>query len=357
MRWDVFCRVIDNHGDLGVCLRLARALHRRGETVRLWADDLRALAWMDPALTAGVDDALRVLPWPADDAPAAVPGDVVVEAFGCDPPPAFVAAMAARAAPPVWINLEYLSAEATAERCHGLPSPQMAGPGRGLTKWFYYPGFTSATGGLIREPDATAPALPPWAAAGAAPQAGEQVVTLFCYPQPAALAALVTALLRVRADAAVLLLASPGAGVAAAAALPPAPGLRVHALPWLSQPDYDTLLQAADLNLVRGEDSFVRAQWAGRPFLWHIYPQHDGVHRDKLEAFLARHLATAPDALAGAVGGWMRAWNGFAPAPAAQPEATAWSAHARAWRDTLVAGPELVHGLTTFARARGPAAG
>lgn len=352
MRWDVFCRVIDNHGDLGVCLRLARALHRRGETVRLWADDLRALSWMDPTVAAGGDDGLRVLPWPADDAPAAVPGDVVVEAFGCDPPAAFVAAMATRATPPVWINLEYLSAEASAERCHGLPSPQMAGPGRGLTKWFYFPGFTAATGGLIREPDATAPAPPPWAAVGTAPHAPERVVTLFCYPQPPALQALLQA-----SDRPTLLLAAPGAGAAAAATLPAQPGLRVHAMPWLSQLDYDALLHAADLNLVRGEDSFVRAQWTGRPFLWHIYPQHDGVHHDKLKAFLARHLAAAPAAVAASVDPWMRAWNGFAPAPAGLPDATAWSAHARAWRDTLAAGPELVHGLMAFARARGTGAG
>ena len=31
MLWDLFCRVIDNHGDLGVCWRLARDLAARGE--------------------------------------------------------------------------------------------------------------------------------------------------------------------------------------------------------------------------------------------------------------------------------------------------------------------------------------
>ena len=27
LRWDIFCRVIDNHGDMGVSRRLARQLH------------------------------------------------------------------------------------------------------------------------------------------------------------------------------------------------------------------------------------------------------------------------------------------------------------------------------------------
>ena len=92
-RWDLFCRVIDNHGDLGVCWRLACDLAGRGAEVRLWIDDASALNWMAPQGAPGVE----VLPWrdPQDDE---VPGDVVVEAFGCDPPAAFVARMAARAA-------------------------------------------------------------------------------------------------------------------------------------------------------------------------------------------------------------------------------------------------------------------
>ncbi len=52
------------------------------------------------------------------------------------------------------------------------------------------------------------------------------------------------------------------------------------------QSDYDHLLWCCDFNLVRGEDSFLRAQWAARPFLWHIYPQADAAHLEKLTAFL-----------------------------------------------------------------------
>jgi len=120
MQWDLFCRVIDNHGDLGVCWRLAADLASRGETVRLWVDDPLALHWMAPGhetTTPGV----TVLRW-AEPLAEVDPGDVVIEAFGCDPPPAFVDSMARRI--PVWINLEYLSAEDYVERNHGLPSPQ-----------------------------------------------------------------------------------------------------------------------------------------------------------------------------------------------------------------------------------------
>ena len=63
--WDIFCRVIDNHGDLGVCVRLARQLAARGVSVRLWVDDASALAWMAPDVAQGSCPGLSVLPWDA----------------------------------------------------------------------------------------------------------------------------------------------------------------------------------------------------------------------------------------------------------------------------------------------------
>ena len=152
--WDIFCRVIDNHGDLGVCWRLARRLVALGHRVRLWTDDERALAWMTTPAERAALSALVVRLW-RDPEPTDTVGDVVVEAFGCDPPEAFVCAMAQRAqagAAPVWINLEYLSAEGYVERCHALPSRVQCGPATGWDKWFFYPGFTAATGGPLREP-------------------------------------------------------------------------------------------------------------------------------------------------------------------------------------------------------------
>jgi uncharacterized repeat protein (TIGR03837 family) len=194
--WDVFCRVIDNHGDLGVCWRLSRDLATRGHRVRLWIDDDRALAWMAPHGHPAVN-CLRWTPAPADGftgpvAPAGVadhtePGDVVIEAFGCDPPAAYVARMQ-RPVPPVWINLEYLSAEAWVERSHGLRSPQMSGPGAGLDKWFFFPGFSASTGGLLREPDLIARRdafdACAWLADRGLSEAatdGARRVSLFCY--------------------------------------------------------------------------------------------------------------------------------------------------------------------------------
>jgi uncharacterized repeat protein (TIGR03837 family) len=329
MLWDIFCRVIDNHGDLGVCWRLARDVAARGHCVRLWVDDASALTWMAPQRPDGVE--LRDWPTGVVDVDS---GDVVIEAFGCELPPAFVERMAKRR--PAWINLEYLSAEDYVERSHGLASPQFHGPGAGLEKRFFYPGFTSRTGGLLREAGLLEQAEgfdgPAWLAErGWAPRPGERVVSLFCYENPQ-----LPQLLDALAAEPTLLLACPGWAQPRAQARG---ALRSIALPYLAQDDYDRLLWACDLNLVRGEDSFVRAQWAGRPFAWHIYPQDDGAHGPKLEAFMAR--AGLPDDWAA----FWRGWNGlgdFAPLPALDAEPF------RRWRAQLAAQPDLLTQLLRF---------
>jgi uncharacterized repeat protein (TIGR03837 family) len=335
MRWDVFCRVIDNFGDIGVCWRLAADLAGRGESVRLWVDDAAALRWMAPGGAPGVD----VVAW-TDDAPALEPGDAVIEAFGCDPHPAFVSRMAARQPVPVWINLEYLSAEDYVERSHGLPSPQP----NGMTKWFFYPGFTERTGGLLREPGLAAARdafdHAAWLAGhGIERRPGERLASLFCYATPA-LPALLDGLSREPT----LLLAAPGDARRAVGADRGA--LRVQALPWLTQADYDRLLWACDLNFVRGEDSFVRAQWAGAPFVWQIYPQHDAAHAAKLGAFLGRFGA---DELLRSL---TFAWNGLGSWPAAWPDPSAWRLACRRWRDALLAHSDLTRQLIEFAAGK-----
>lgn len=330
LTWDVFCRVVDNFGDVGVCWRLARNLALRGHRARLWIDNARALAWMAPAGAAGVE----VGPFEG----AGEPGDVVVEAFGCDPPAPFVERMAVRA--PVWLNLEYLSAEAWVERAHGLPSPQRSG----LTKWFFFPGFTQATGGLLREPDLLqrqqAFDRRAWLAGrGVAATPGERVVSVFCYPQ----APLRPMLESLALQGPALLLLTPSV----ADTLPALPaGLRSHRLPWLPHDEYDHVLWAGDLNLVRGEDSLVRAVWAGAPFVWHIYPQDDGVHAHKLQALVERLPPVA-----GLPALW-QAWNGLLPPDFHWPDPSAWHAATLAFRRELAAQDDLVTQLERFVQPR-----
>ncbi len=370
--WDVFCRVVDNHGDAGVCWRLAADLASRGVNVRLWIDDARALAWMAP----GGRDGIEVQAWPTTDdafaAAAAEPAAVVVEAFGCGLPEPCLRRMArahassahASSTAPVWINLEYLSAERYVERNHGLPSLQGSGIAQGLTSWFFYPGFTTGTGGLLREADLPQRQArfdrPAWLAAHSiAPQPGERLVSLFCYGNPH-----LPELLQALAAHPTLLLTTPGHAtdqVAQALARNGGrPSLRVQALPWLTQIDYDHLLWSCELNLVRGEDSLVRAIWSGHPFLWQIYPQHDEAHAAKLAAFLARASQAAEPAVAEAIR--RAAWRWNALSGTADPAAwsllnspswmSAWAHLCVAWRSDLMAQTDLATQLMAFASAK-----
>jgi uncharacterized repeat protein (TIGR03837 family) len=354
MQWDIFCRVIDNFGDVGVCWRLSADLARRGERVRLWMDDPQALAWMAPGGLPGVELRHWTSPLPLPDEPLA---DVWIEAFGCEPPPEFIEALATQAAagarPPVWINLEYLSAEPYVERSHRLPSPVMSGPARGLvTKWFFYPGFTDRTGGLLREADlmtrqATFDAEAWLHRSGLALPSAARRVSLFCY-EPAALRDVLQQAGRDERHSDWLV--TPGRARQAVQQVGPlGPRCRSHALPWLTQPDFDHLLWACDLNFVRGEDSLARAIWAGKPFVWHIYPQHDNAHHAKLEAFLEGIAAPAS---------WRafhRAWNGIGPASAVWPsDATLqdWHACAQAARARLLAQSDLCTQLIGFVQEK-----
>ncbi len=285
--------------------------------MRLFIDDPTPIALLAPGQRT-----VEICKWEGDFEDVAA-ADVVIEAFACNPPPGYVRAMIARDKPPVWLNLDYLSAEAWVASCHGLPSPQVD-----MDKYFFFPGFVAGTGGLLREKNYAVPPGPTFT--------GPLEVSLFCYdnPQlPVLLAAwrdgdrpivchVCNGLPRRQVEA---WLGTP---------LPAQHGnLRLEALPFLPQTDYDALLARCHLNFVRGEDSFVRAQWVERPFVWQIYPQADDTHFAKLDAFLnlytnepaARYL--------------FQAWNGkgtldwptFAAAlPALTSQAPDWAAQIQA---------------------------
>jgi len=372
--WDIFCSVIDNFGDIGVSWRLARSLaHEQGAQVRLWVDDLAAFQRIrpdvQPDLAQQSCDGVTVCAW-SPGMPAACTADIVVEAFGCVLPDAYVAAMATHSPPPVWINLEYLSAEFWVAAHHGLPSPHPRLP---LTKYFFFPGYTEQTGGLLRERDVLTRRADfvqhgvdaYWQSLGlAAPLPGEWRISLFAYENPA-LAELLDAW---RAGPELVTLLVPegrilpqvsawsGLSELRTGDAVQCDALHVQVLPFTSQDEYDRLLWACDLNFVRGEDSCVRAQWAARPLVWQAYPQADAVHHDKLDALLGRYTETLAPAAAQVLTDTWRRWNGVSGAPDMMACWAGWRAqrgelrrHATDWQARLAAQPSLTDALADFA--------
>jgi uncharacterized repeat protein (TIGR03837 family) len=379
--WDVFCRVVDNFGDAAVCWRLAQQLAaEHGGRVRLWIDDLAPLARLCPEIAAGqpsqVVSGVEILRWTAD-ASFGVPADIAIDAFGGGLPESYVESMAVRSPHPVWIILEYLSAEPWVVGHHGLPSPHPRLP---IERFFFFPGVVPGTGGVLREGGLEArrsaflgsPAARSkfWADSGfAPPDPSATVVSLFGYENRSA-----TALLRAWSGGSDPVVAavtdsrlrpevSAFFGVA-----DPEPGttarkgsLEARFLPFLPQPAYDQLLWACDWNFVRGEDSFVRAQWARRPLVWHVYPQSDGAHLRKLEAFLAVYCEGLDPGLAAAMHGLWQCWN----EPDRQPVGrirSDWEAllggraglrrHAEAWAGRLARPGDLAANLAQYCEER-----
>ncbi|MCG2583344.1 elongation factor P maturation arginine rhamnosyltransferase EarP [Massilia sp. TS11] len=350
---DLFCRVVDNYGDIGVCWRLARQLVREHQlAVTLWVDDLasfqRLCAQVDPAAACQQIEGVAVRHWNGAAFAAYVCPDVVIEAFACDLPEAVLAAMLAAPRPPLWLNLEYLSAEAWVEDCHALPSLHPSGK---LRKYFFFPGFSARTGGLLCERSLSArrnafqndgaARADFLAGLGIRPAPGAHLATLFCYPS-----APVGAMLR-RLDASATpwhLVVPEGVATAALADFAPQ-RLAISVLPFVAQHEYDRLLWAADFNFVRGEDSFVRAQWAARPFVWQIYPQEEGVHLVKLAAFLARYGGGSDLVAASAF------WNGDggdADALGRCMHAPELQQHAKDWAESLAKNGDLASNLVEF---------
>ncbi|MBL8525857.1 MAG: elongation factor P maturation arginine rhamnosyltransferase EarP [Betaproteobacteria bacterium] len=357
MTCDIFCRVIDNYGDIGVCWRLARQLSaEHGIKVRLMVDQLssfsRIAPEVDPGLLRQNVANIEVFAW-TEALDLSSPADLVIEAFACELPARYLRGMAERHPAPQWINLEYLSAEPWVAGHHLLPSPHSYLP---LTKHFFFPGFTPGTGGLIREADV---GRLPGANATAKPVSPLRVF-VFAY-ESAPVDRLIHA---IPAEGVVAHVTVPAGrsqdklknwrGQQAENALEASPLLGFGYPDFVPQPEFDALLRAHDVLFIRGEDSFVRAQWAAQPFVWQIYPQAEGAHWVKLNAFLDLYCegleAEAAQALRdlwhvwnGAVHGDLpAAWNRFLRSRAVL------QAHAIAWADKLMQMPDLASNLLSF---------
>lgn len=305
----LFCKVVDNFGDIGICWRLARQLNLEHQIhVQLWVDDLLSFKRICPEVSCDVDQQLiqgvEVRFWRNQELPftPAEIADIVIEFFACDIPPAYIQAMTACDPKPVWLNLEGLTAEDWVEGCHTLPSSHPKLP---LTKYFFFPGFNQRTGGLMFEEDLE-PKRRQFAKdkearaqflrkLGAEEQDLEAFkISLFCYPHAPILPLLET---WAKSETPHFCIVPQGVAQSSIEAFFGEPAeagktlakanLRVLVIPFVPQNEYDKLLWACDFNFVRGEDSFVRAQWAQRPFVWHIYPQDEQLHHKKLRAFLS----------------------------------------------------------------------
>jgi uncharacterized repeat protein (TIGR03837 family) len=357
LHWDIFCRVIDNYGDIGVCWRLARQLAgEHGRRVRLWVDDPASLQPMCPTVNIELDgqlhDGVEIRHW-GENAPFDRSAEVVIEAFACDLPDAYLEAMAKADPKPCWINLEYLTAESWADDCHGMASPHPSLP---LIKYFFFPGFSGAGGGLLREKRLLDERDQSHTQTGGS-QGFE--ISLFCY-DTAPVGGLIDALAKMPKP--VTCHVPPGKPLAAVRHYLGGAGpwqcgnASIRSIPFMPMDDYDRLLWRCNVNFVRGEDSFVRAQWAGKPFVWQIYRQDEDAHLVKLDAFLDRYCLGMDEKLEIVVREMFLAWNTGGNVEAAWTNFIANYAdiarHNINWVNTQASVPDLASALVKFCTSK-----
>lgn len=334
MRWDIFCQIVDNYGDAGICWRLARSLtslHK--QDVRIFCDDLPTLN----LLASGVDESIKqkidLQTWEASYSNSPHPiktPDVVIEAFGCELPERYLTGLLISPNKPIIINLEYLSAEPWIVDFHGKASPQA----HGLPKYFFFPGFQDNSGGLLidpipNNPKETEASIPEsLKAIWAQLRPDAKRISVFCYPG-APLGKWLQDLDSLDGNFDIVLTHGQREQLSLSGGYPLtlSPSTQILSIPFVSQDEYDWVLSQCDFNIVRGEDSFIRAQLAGKPFIWHIYPQNDRAHEAKLAAFLDLYLGSADEGVKAACNAAMN-WG----LPSQWIVAIeGWSEHSKAW--------------------------
>lgn len=342
MRWDIFCQIVDNYGDAGVCWRLARSLTSlHGQEVRIFCDDLQTLNLLASGVDPKIKGRIDLQPWEAsfsNSRHSVETADVVIEAFGCDLPERYLAGLLIAPKKPVIINLEYLSSEPWIADFHGKPSPQS----HGIPKYFFFPGFQENAGGILidpipKEPSLTQQLIPEsLRASWELLRPNTKRISIFCYPG-APLMKWLEDLGKLGENFDVVLthgqleqLQFSIGNPTQAIVLPDS--IQLISIPFVSQDEYDWVLSQCDFNIVRGEDSFVRAQLAGQPFIWHIYPQEDRAHEIKLAAFLDLYLEDASQELKHAVIAamtWTMPSDWF-------KSIKRWNDHSKTWRSDLL---------------------
>ena len=274
---DVFCDVIDNFGDAGVCLRLCRDFSKKNYEVRLFCNNVNILNKITNSEDAS-NRFLSLLSW-SDKNMDYSPSEVVIQAFSVRLPDNLIKKIKTRKS--TVINLEYLTAETFAEDCHKLPSYA-----DGFESFFFFPGFTKKTGGVVIEKSFLEKI-------NKTKSKESKNITLFSYENEK-----VKSVINSLNKEKFILNIFEGKGLnnfnnqlklnLTAGDEYKLNELTVRVLPMVSQDEYDSYLIDSKLNLVRGEDSIVRAMLTGNPFLWHIYPQEEDAHKDKIEALFDR---------------------------------------------------------------------
>ncbi len=259
--WHILSHVVDNFGDAGVALRLARALSLLNKKVVLWCDQPNLILKMLGEEKKTNSFSILNFNEKNKDGLNLKKGDVLVEMFSFPLPSWVNEKIENNLEEWVWLQVEYLGVEEWVVDCHLKPSPQK----NNRVKYFYFPSILKNAGALNVEKENNLNHF----------KNKNKKFTLnafFYYSQPFEN---LTYFLNQEFKEKVEIINW------------------VNSKEFVSQKTFDSYLNSADLNLIRGEDSFVQGIFAQKPFLWQAYPQENKAHFVKVESFLKHFLPYA----------------------------------------------------------------
>lgn len=283
---DIFCQVIDNYGDVGVAYRLAREFKRvyPNKKLRFVINQIEELNLIRKS------EDIEIILY-KDISKIENSADLIIESFGCEIPKEYMDKALKNAK--LIINLEYFSAEKWVDDFH----LQESFLGGNLKKYFFIPGLSEKSGGILLDNEflerkkKVEANKEYYLEKFEIKEKYDLIGSVFSYKKN--FDSLIEELKKLDKKIILLILSEKtqknfikyfdnGNNY---------DKIKFVKLPFFTYDKYEELLALCDFNLVRGEDSFVRALLLGKPFLWHIYPQDENTHIKKLESFLEKYCS------------------------------------------------------------------
>ena len=283
---DIFCQVIDNYGDVGVAYRLAREFKRvyPNKKLRFVINQIEELNLIRKS------ENIEVILY-KDISKIENSADLIIESFGCEIPKEYMDKALKKSK--LIINLEYFSAEKWVDDFH----LQESFLGGNLKKYFFIPGLSEKSGGILLDNEflerkkKVEANKEYYLEKFEIKEKYDLIGSVFSYEKN--FDSLIEELKKLDKKIILLILSEKTQKnfIKYFDNGNHDDKIKFVKLPCFTYDKYEELLALCDFNLVRGEDSFVRALLLGKPFLWHIYPQDENTHIKKLESFLEKYCS------------------------------------------------------------------
>ena len=283
---DIFCQVIDNYGDVGVAYRLAREFKRvyPNKKLRFVINQTEELNLIRKS------EDIEIILY-KDISKIENSADLIIESFGCEIPKKYMDKALKNSK--LIINLEYFSAEKWVDDFH----LQESFLGGNLKKYFFIPGLSEKSGGILLDNEflerkkKVEANKEYYLEKFGIKEKYDLIGSVFSYEKN--FDSLIEELKKLGKKIILLILSEKTQKnfIKYFDNNNYYDKIKFVKLPFFTYNKYEELLALCDFNLVRGEDSFVRALLLGKPFLWHIYPQDENTHIEKLESFLEKYCS------------------------------------------------------------------